>query len=239
MELALLATEEGPLLVVTRDAGPRVAVFGGDTTHTAWCQNEDAVRPFERFWNQLIAWLARQEDGDSQVSVKLDKRRIAAGANLKLGFTVSAIGKDGQPITNARYTVKVQGPGGELFDVPTGLKLGEERGAFGQANVVGEYKLIVTATAPGPQGQEVPLGFASARFMGFAEDVENQQPAANHKDLNKVGARRAAARSSLSAGEGRAASVFARAARPPDGAGMGQARPVAQLENAPGVGRLE
>jgi hypothetical protein len=46
--------------------------------------------------------------------------------------------------------------------------------------------LIVTATAKGPGGQESSLGSASARFLGFAEDVENQQPAANHQELIKL-----------------------------------------------------
>jgi len=184
----LLATEEGEIFVVTGDDGPRVAVFGGDTTHLAWFDNDDAVRAFERFWTQLVTWLARQEEGNNQAWVKLDKQRLAVGANQKLGFSVGADGKDGQPIRNARFTVKVQGPGGEMYNVNTALKLGDERAAFGQANAVGEYKVIVTATTSGPQGQEMPLGTASARFMGFAEDVENQQPAANHKDLIKLAA---------------------------------------------------
>jgi hypothetical protein len=184
----LLATDAGDLFVVTRDDGPRVAVFGGDTTHLAWYDNDDAVRAYERFWTHLITWLARQEDGNNQVWVKLDKRRLAVGANQKLGFSVGADGKDGQPIRNARFTVKVQGPGNEAYDVPTALKLGDQRGVFGQANAVGEYKLIVTATASGPQGQETSLGTATARFIGFAEDVENQQPAADHKNLMNLAA---------------------------------------------------
>jgi hypothetical protein len=164
--LPLLATDEGEIFVVTRDDGPRVAVFGGDTTYVAWYGNDDAVRAFERFWTQLVAWLARQEEGNEQVWVKLDKQRLAVGANQKMGFSVGANGKDGQPIRNGRYTVKVLGPGGEIYNVNTVLKLGEERGAFGQASAVGEYKVKVTGTMPGPQGQEISLGEASARFMG-------------------------------------------------------------------------
>jgi hypothetical protein len=189
--IPLLATEAGELLVVTGDDGPRVAVFGGDTTHLAWFDNDDAVRAFERFWSQIITWLARQEEGNNQVWVKLDRRRLAVGANQKLGFSVGADGKDGQPIRNARFTVKVQGPGGEIYDVNTATKLGDERGAFSQANAVGEYKVIVTATAPRPSPlapDPLPLGTATARFMGFAEDVENQQPAADYKNLINLAA---------------------------------------------------
>ncbi len=184
----LLTADGNDIFVVSPAGGPRTAVFGGDTTYTAWFGNEDAVRAFERFWTQLITWLARQEEGDNQVWIKLDKRRIAVGANLKLAFTVGADGKDGKPITNGRYVVKVQGPGGEVFDVNTAMKAGEERGAFGQANTVGEFKVMVSATAPGPDGQQISLGTASAHFMGYAEDVENQQPAANHQDLIKLAA---------------------------------------------------
>jgi uncharacterized membrane protein len=175
-----------PIFVVTQDTGPRVAVFGGDTTYKAWTRNDDAVRAYERFWTQLIGWLARQEEGNNQLWIKLDKRRLAVGANQKLGFSIGMDGKDGQPIRNARYNVKVIGPGGEQYDVATALKLAEERGAFAHANAVGEYKLIATASATGPDGKELPAGPVSARFLAYAEDVENQYPAANHQELRRL-----------------------------------------------------
>ncbi|HYV34660.1 MAG TPA: hypothetical protein VE988_03085 [Gemmataceae bacterium] len=185
--MTLLQTDESrePIFVVTPDGSPRVAVFAGDTTwvHSNWYGSDDAVRAFERFWNQLVAWLARQEEGSTQVWIKLDKRRISVGANQKIGFSVGANGKDGLAITNATYIVKVTGPGGETSDIGTALKVGEQRGEFKQTNMVGEYKVSVSATVG-----DISLGTASARFMGYAEDVENQQPAANHKDLIKLAA---------------------------------------------------
>jgi uncharacterized membrane protein len=190
--LVLARTEDKePIFVVTKDSAGRAAVFGGDTTYKAWCRNEDAMRAFSQFWIQLMAWLAHQEEGNSQVWIKLDKRRLAAGANQQLGFTVGLNDKNGQPVKNARFKVKVFGPNGETFDIAAlkpSEKPGEERGAFAQANAVGEYKAMVTATVPGPDGKDVAAGSASARFLAFAEDVENQRPQADHKALARLAA---------------------------------------------------
>src|SRR5262249_11682333 len=68
--------------------------------------------------------------------------------------------------------------------IPTGLKGGEERGAIGPVNVVGEYK--VTVKAKGPDGTSIEAGPVMARFEAFAEDVENQRPGAHHKFLEEV-----------------------------------------------------
>jgi uncharacterized membrane protein len=185
--IVLANSENGePIYVVTPDAGPRVAVFGGDTTYKAWTRNEDAVRAYERFWTQLLAWLARQEEGSNQLWIKLDKRRIAVGANQKLGFSVGLDAKDGQPVRNARFKVKVEGPAKEQHDVTTGFKQGEERGAFAQANAVGEYRVEVTATGTASDGEKISPPPVSARFLAYAEDVENQNPAANYQELMKL-----------------------------------------------------
>jgi hypothetical protein len=185
--LALLATTDAtkaPVFVVSPDDGPRVAVFSPETTYMDWRRSDDAVRAYGRFWSQLIAWLARQEEGSNQVWIKLDKRRIAVGANQELGFSVGAVGKDGMPMPNVKFEVKVEGP-----DRTTTVQTNsEQRGAFKQADAVGEYKATVTAKIKGPNNTEVVVGSASARFMGYAEDVENQNPAANHKDLVRLAA---------------------------------------------------
>jgi uncharacterized membrane protein len=175
-----------PVFVVSADAGPRAAAFAGDTTHKAWYRSDEAIRAYDRFWTQLMVWLARQEEGDNQLWIKLDKRRMAAGANQKLGFSIGLDGKDGKPARNTKYKVKVIGPRGEQIDVHTALKATEDRGSFSQANEVGEYKLTASATAIGPDGKEFSAGPVTARFMAFAEDVENQHPAANPQELTRL-----------------------------------------------------
>jgi uncharacterized membrane protein len=177
-----------PILVVGREDGPRTAVFAGDTTYAAWTANDDAVKAHERFWSQLIQWLARQEKGDNYLWVKLDKRRLAAGANDKVGFSVGMQGRDGGPAVAPQFVVTVTGPGGEQFDVKVRQQGGEYRGEFDKANVAGEYRLQVKGTGKGKDGVEFAVGPVPARFVAVARDVENLEPAADYKYLDRLAA---------------------------------------------------
>jgi len=185
--LARAADESGePIFVVTKENGPRTAVFGGDNTYQAWYSNDDAVKAYRRFWSQLFVWLARQEKGDNYLSIELDKRRMAAGARQKLGFTLRMLGRDGAPATNPDFTITVYGPGGEKYEVAKPrLRGGEYRGEFDQANAIGEYRIEVTGTGTGKEGK-FAAGPVSARFTAFSEDVENQRPGADHKFLTQL-----------------------------------------------------
>jgi uncharacterized membrane protein len=185
-DVLLKADTGDPLLVLGKEDAGRVAVFGAGNTYQAWYSNEDAIRAYERFWTQLMAWLAGQEKGDNQVWIKLDRRRIAAGAKQRLGFTVGLLGEDGTDAKNPSFKVTAIAPNGDKVDVPVRLKAGEYRGEFDQANVIGEYRLEVNAKGTSARGQEFAAGPASARFNAFSEDVENQRPAADYKFLTRV-----------------------------------------------------
>jgi hypothetical protein len=183
----LLRTDDGkPLFVIGKEDAGRVAILGAANTYQAWYGNDKAIEAYERFWNQLFGWLSRQERGDNRVWIKLDRRRMAAGAKERLGFSVGLVGEDGREAKNPQFTVTVTGPRGDKFDVPVRLKAGEYRAEFEQANSVGEYKAEVNAKGTSASGKEITAGPASARFGAFSEDVENQRPAANHKFLTRV-----------------------------------------------------
>jgi uncharacterized membrane protein len=186
-DVLLRADTGDPLLVIGKEDTGRVAVFGAGNTFQAWYGNEDAIRAYERFWTQLMAWLAGQEKGDNQVWIKLDRRRMAAGAKERLGFTVGLIGEDGGEAKNPIFTVIPVAPNGDkLPAVTVRLKAGEYRGEFDQANVVGEYRFEVNARGTSTRGKEFAAGPVTAHFSAFSEDVENQRPAANYQTLTRV-----------------------------------------------------
>jgi hypothetical protein len=133
-----------------------------------------------------MAWLAGQEKGDNQVWIKLDRRRMPAGAKQRLGFTVGMIGADGAEAKNPNFDVSVTAPNGDKIRVPVHLKAGEYRGEFDQANSAGEYRVEVKAAGSNAQGKEFTAGPVEAHFSAFSEDVENQRPAANYKLLMRV-----------------------------------------------------
>jgi hypothetical protein len=199
--LLLQGQNKEPVMAVSDKAG-RIVALAADTTYQSWYGNQKAIEAYERFWRTLFVWLARQEEGDTLLELKLDKRRLAAGSNERLGFTVRLLDKNGKKAENTVYTVKAIAPDGEVTAVKTSLTDGLERGKIGPVGVVGEFKVVVTATGIDTKNNPIKAGPVTARFEAFAEDVENQRPAANHKFLEDVagaggGAFRVAAKDEL------------------------------------------
>jgi hypothetical protein len=164
----------------------RAVAFGGDTTYKAWRRTTDAVRAYERFWKQLILWLAKQEEAEGDVQVIPDTRRVAAGSNQRVGFTVRVRGKGGAKVENPRYTVKVVGPNKEETDVPLAREGEDDRGYFWRTNEPGEY--VIEATARDSEGRALSDKPGKARFIAYAEDLESMRPAADHELMKKLAA---------------------------------------------------
>jgi hypothetical protein len=184
-QLLLEGQHKEPVMALTEKAG-RIVALAADTTHKSWYGNPEAIKAYEQFWRSLFVWLARQEDRDTQLELDLDKRRLSASSNERLGFTVRLFDKKGRAVTNAVYAVKVIAPDGEVTAVKTNLTDSLERGKIGPVSVVGEFKVEVTATGVDVDGNSVKAGPVTARFEAIAEDAENQRPAANHKFLEDV-----------------------------------------------------
>ncbi|MCC6418758.1 MAG: hypothetical protein IT429_11030 [Gemmataceae bacterium] len=175
-----------PVMAATRFGEGRTLVFGGDTTWKQWRRTEEAVRAYERFWKQVILWLAKREDAGGNVRVIPDTRRVAAGGNNQVGFTVEALGKGGAPIPDAEFKVKVIGPNKEATDVRVAAEGGQMRGYFWRTNEPGEY--VIEAHARHADGTEVQGPPGRAKFLTFAEDLEHLRPAADHEFLKKLAA---------------------------------------------------
>src|SRR5438045_8196480 len=122
----LLRSQGGDDILVAADVGAgRAIAFAGDTTYL-WIRPPKGDQYHERFWRQLVLWLAHQEQAEGAVWVKPDLRRLPAGGLLD--FSAGARGKGGLDLKDARFEAKVIGPGGGEVPVQTVRDRDEDRG---------------------------------------------------------------------------------------------------------------
>lgn len=169
----LARNTEGVPLLVAQDLGRgRSMAFAGDTTFLwALAGHEDVS---QRFWRQLILWLAHKElQGDSSIWLKLNERRFRPGQPVDLTF--GAKNKEGVAIPDAQFKVQVFSPKGEPRPLAAQQMGTEHTARFTDALAPGEYTAVVEATH---QGQSVGSP-ARARFMVYEHDLELHNPAAD------------------------------------------------------------
>lgn len=174
-ELVMAATRTGT-------AG-RVVVFASDSTHSAWRDNTEAVRGYNRFWKNLIFWLAKEEDNANQLWISLDKRRISTDGADMLGFTFGLKRKGGFELPKATFTAKVVHEKRE-YAVRHVAERQHQRGSFQGAKEPGEYRLVIKGAAK--DGDHDVQAEAVARFLIVSEDIEMLRPAADHEPLRKI-----------------------------------------------------
>jgi len=188
------AKEKFPILATTTIGEGRVLTFAGDTTHQVWIrpattEGPSTVKEYQRFWKQMMLWLAHQEDSESNLKVKLDRQRVDAGVEDRLGFDVEFRGATGLPIEAPTFTAKLLTPAKEEFEVTVNketLKSGDVqfRGLMSRIIEPGEYTL--TVTGKGKDGKNDVDRTVTARFMAYAEDLESTRVAANPEYLEKI-----------------------------------------------------
>ena len=159
-----------PLLVVSAWAKGRTLAFAGDSTWR-WPM-EGFADAHQRFWRQLVMWLAKKDDSDGQdVWVRLDGRRFQRGS--RVNFSMGAFDEQREPLTSATYDVQVEGPDGEKYSVRPSRRADKQVATFAETAQPGDYRVTVTATNDGQL-----LGTAEARFTIPDRDMELDQPAA-------------------------------------------------------------
>ncbi|HEX5269164.1 MAG TPA: glutamine amidotransferase, partial [Gemmataceae bacterium] len=178
----LLRSREGDdVLVAGEVGGGRSVAFAGDTTYL-WVRPPKGDQYHQRFWRQLVLWLAHQEKTESKLWVKSDARRVKAGR--RLGFSAGIRGKDGQDLKGATFDAKVVGPApaqlGKTRDHD------EERVTV-EAGAPGEYQLVVEGHGRDADGQEV-RGKETVRFLVSQDDAEMTRRAADHEFLKRLAA---------------------------------------------------
>ncbi|MBI1346508.1 hypothetical protein GC163_09485 [bacterium] len=173
-------TQDGsPLLCAAEVGRSRVAVFGGYTTYL-WVQHGQAA-DHQRFWRQMILWLARKEaDTNQAIWAKVEPRNFLPGGTVPIEF--GAREDNGQPITDAAFTVEVTQPDGTKRTAAV-QKSGEQMfAAFPETMQAGDYWVKVSASR---NGNLIGLD-AYTRFIVDPRDLELDQPNADYETLQKI-----------------------------------------------------
>lgn len=174
-------TPEGvPLLFATTIQRSRVAAFAGDTTYLWWTVG-DKAELHQRFWRQLILWLAKKEaDTDQPVWVKTSPRNVPPGTNVSMTF--GARGQDGQALENVDYQVEITRPDHQKSAVTPRKSDKENAADFAMTGTPGDYWIRVSARQNGQS-----LGFdAATRFIVDARDLELDYPSADYEFLKEI-----------------------------------------------------
>jgi hypothetical protein len=177
----IFATRDGndaaPVLVGTQFGAGRVLAFPVDTTWQ-WRRSPEAVAAYERFWRQMMLWLARQENTQGVVFVQLDERRLERPTQLRY-----QVGFRGVEVDGAKFSAKIIGPRGEEYPVSIGS---DPRGVW-TPPAAGEYTFHVEGNGKTALGLAIE-GRDLARFLVIETDREMLRPAADHDFLQKLAA---------------------------------------------------
>ncbi len=178
----ILATTPGPnpeplMLDMLVGHNGRVIAYGGDTW--VWArESEEGRLAHRKLWRQLIFWLSHKEnDGDNQVKLKVEPRRISVGEKIELSAT--ARDSKGAAIPNVRYETKIARDGANTPATPVELlSQGDEAkgSVYASENMAqpGDYTATVVARR---DGQEI--GHDTVRFLVYQDDRELENPSAD------------------------------------------------------------
>jgi len=172
VEILAESERREPLLIAADTGKGRVLALGVDETWRWYLRGFAAEH--QRFWQQVVLWLARKEfDSDQPVWARVEPRNFPPFARIPIEF--GAQDAQNQPIPGADFKVDVMTPDGQTVSVlPQQLSTGG-LAEFSQSSVPGDYWVRVEATKEGKS-----LGFsAQARFVVDARDLELDNPAAD------------------------------------------------------------
>lgn len=164
--------EQAPLLLALDNGRSRTMAFAGDSTWRWYLHGQKASH--QRFWEQLLLWLARKEaESDLPVWVKVEPRNFAPRGRVPIVFGAQDAEK--KPIADATFTVDILTPQGEHKQVSPQKADLESFAEFVGTDEPGDYWVTVNATR---NGKAIGLP-ASARFIVDARDPELDNPAAD------------------------------------------------------------
>jgi hypothetical protein len=175
----ILAQTPGPnpeplMLAMDGPGAGRVIAYGGDTW--VWARaSEEGRLAHRKFWRQTIFWLSHKENqGDNQVQLSLDRRRMSVGQQV--GLTVTARDAKGAPIPGVIFETVVEREG--LNPIPEPVETytpgDEARGTYTALGEPGVYRAKVVARKDGKE-----LGSATSRFLVYQDDRELENPSAD------------------------------------------------------------
>lgn len=166
-------TEEGDALLLASETGKgRSLAFAVDETWKWHLHGFEAEH--QRFWQQVILWLAHKEfDSDKPLWTRVEPRNFNPRSKVPIEF--GAQSENGVPIRDATCSVEVLTPSGERVNA-TPQRFGDHGLAeFTQTEEPGDYWVLVQGTH---NGQSLGLP-ASTRFVVDSRDLEMDNPAAD------------------------------------------------------------
>ncbi len=169
----LAETQNGdPLLLATETGQGRCLALAVDETwkwHLHGFESEH-----QRFWQQMILWLAHKEfESDKPLWARVEPRNFSPLAKVSIEFGAQTENKT--PIPDANFQIEVLTPSGETEKV-TAQRFGDHGLAdFMKTQAPGDYWVRVRGTHNGKS-----LGLpATARFVVDSRDIEMDNPAAD------------------------------------------------------------
>ena len=179
VEVLARSTDDVPLLFALNNGRSRVLAFAAHSTWRWWMR--DFRDEHQRFWRQVILWLARKElDSDQPVWVRVSPRNFNQGSLIPVEF--GARDELGNPLSDVDFQARVIDP--EFKESPVAALSGRD-GSFGEfkgATLPGIYRVVVTAKK---DGVVIP-GEATTRFLVDSSDPELDNPAANPALLQEL-----------------------------------------------------
>ena len=173
VEILAESAEGDPLLLATDVGRSRVAALAVDETYLWHLSGHAAAH--QRFWQQMLLWLAHKEqDGDQPLWVRVDPRNFAPGG--KVPIQMGLRDRTGKPTENAEFQIEVQGPDNvkPVSVIPQNQPEGASAEFVGTERP-GDYWVSVRATV---NGKSVGLPTVT-RFIVEARDLELDNPAAD------------------------------------------------------------
>lgn len=169
----LAETAEGvPLLMASEVGRARVMAFAADTTYQ-WALHGQA-ESHQRFWRQMILWLARKEaDTDQPVWVRVEPRNLVPSGTALLQF--GARDERGAAINDATFQVEAILPDAKRQRVTPRTAGTEHSAEMTETLKPGDYWVRVSALH---QGRSVGID-AFTRFIVDPRDLELDNPAAD------------------------------------------------------------
>jgi hypothetical protein len=173
-------TRDGtPLLLAAEVGRARVVAFGGDTTYQ-WALHGQGEE-HQRFWRQMILWLARKEaDADQQVWVRIDPRNYSPSATVAM--ECGARDANGLPLSGVEFRIDVTDPAGKPLGVTPRTTPAGAAAEYSNTLSAGDYWVRVSARK---DGQMIGLD-AVTRFIVDAKDLELDQPNADYDLLRQI-----------------------------------------------------
>ncbi|MDA0281835.1 MAG: glutamine amidotransferase [Planctomycetota bacterium] len=172
VEVLAESTDKVPLLFALETGRSRSLSFAADSTWRWWMR--DFREQHQRFWRQMILWLARKEfESDQPVWARVTPRNFNQGSSIPIEFGVRD--DDGNPVSGVTFQTRVISPDGKESPIAALSSRDRSFGEFKGATEPGIYRVVVTATK---DGQVIP-GDATTRFLVDSRDPELDNPAAD------------------------------------------------------------